>query len=109
MMKQDICPLGCGFWRKTKSCRLETLEYVDEISEMRKHFILYHSHKQLKSWGINRNYLKYLEGMITKDEMRKDINSDFLKQTEPIKKPSDNPYNRTLAGPLDKDGYEVSF
>ena len=77
LMKQDICPLGCGYWRKTIGQNGQPLS--EDISDMRRHLILYHSHKQLKNWGVNRNYLKYIEGMISRDEMRKDVNQDLLR------------------------------
>ena len=45
---------------------------------MSNHLILYHSQRQLKKWGINRQYLKYTLGMIDRDQMRKGISFEML-------------------------------
>ena len=34
---------------------------------MRQHLILYHTYEQLAIWGLNRNYLKYLQGEVTRE------------------------------------------
>ena len=46
---------------------------------MRKHLILYHSHKQLKQWGINRNYLKYMDGSLSRQEIRQGLSKDIIR------------------------------
>ena len=33
----------------------------------------------MKQWGINRNYLKYIEGLLTREEMRKEISHELLR------------------------------
>ena len=70
--------------------------------------ILYHGHEQLKSWGINRNYLKYIEGMITREEMRKDLKSHTLRNIgEHSTYILDDPNKNRSKGVIDEnDGYE---
>lgn len=38
-----------------------------EFQDIRKHLILYHSFDELKQWGINREYLKYQERIVSLD------------------------------------------
>ena len=49
----DQCILGCGFSSNKPSRR-------------HMHLIIFHSHDQLADWSMNREYLKLLEGLITK-------------------------------------------
>ena len=52
LFRSPICPLGCGYWRKIQGPFGKP--HHEDLSDMRRHLILYHSHKQLKMWGVNR-------------------------------------------------------
>jgi hypothetical protein len=60
LTKSGCCPVGCG--------------YRSSQIELREHMIVYHSKMELKKWCINRDYLRYQEGLLSK--------ADFLKTIE---------------------------
>ena len=77
-MKQEICPVGCGYWREINKGKWCKELAHDEMSVMRKHLVLYHSKKELRAWGVNRDYFKYCEGWMSRDDIRKTLNEDLL-------------------------------
>jgi hypothetical protein len=52
------CLIGCSFNSSNKS-------------DVRNHMILFHGKEELDAWGINRQYLKFLEGHISWENITK--------------------------------------
>ena len=51
------------------------------------HMQLYHSHSQLKKWGINRNFIKYQLHLISAADLRKTIKKSDDERTT-VQEPS---------------------
>jgi hypothetical protein len=62
ILRDGICPIGCG--------------YKSTYSEIRFHLIYFHSKIECQRWMINRDYLRYQEGMLTRREFIKTIVTD---------------------------------
>lgn len=62
LLRDGICPIGCGYKSTSQDIRL--------------HLIYFHSKIQLQNWLINRDYLKYQEGLLTRREFIKTMSVD---------------------------------
>ena len=58
----DYCICGCSY-------------SAENNEEMHMHLLLFHSHDELADWSINREYLKLLQGVISKKTFFKRVKS----------------------------------